>query len=190
MTAVLRLGGRRMVLWITAGAAVLASVLVAVLASAGPAAQVSADSPLLGKPAPSISGAGLGGGAVQLSQFAGRWVLINFAASWCVPCQQEMPQLLAFAHDHAGGDATILTVAYDESDLSNLRSFLAGQHATWLAVDDPQAKVDYGIGGIPESYLVDPEGTVVAKYLSGVNAAGLNAFIARFSVPSPAGTGR
>jgi hypothetical protein len=72
-------------------------------------------------------------------------------------------------------------VEYDEGDLGGLTSWLRAAKANWPAVDDGQAVVDYGVSGIPESYLVDPEGTVVAKYLGGVVAAQLNAFITRSS---------
>jgi cytochrome c biogenesis protein CcmG/thiol:disulfide interchange protein DsbE len=172
------------VLWISLGTAVAVAVLVGVLASSGPASQSSAHSPLIGKPAPSISGRALsGGGTVALSSFSGKWVLVNFAASWCVPCHQEMPQLLTFAGSHASsGNAVILTVAYDEGDVSNLASYLRSEHASWPAVDDGQAVVDYGLHGVPESYLVDPAGTVVAKYIGPVVASQLNAFIDEWSV--------
>jgi cytochrome c biogenesis protein CcmG, thiol:disulfide interchange protein DsbE len=173
----------RLVLWISLGMAVALAVLITVLATSGSSGQQSASSPLIGKPAPAIKGPSiLGGPAVQLSAYTGKWVLVNFAASWCVPCRQETPQLLAFSQDHQqASDATILTVAYDEGDVSSLAAFLHGSHSTWPAVNDGQAVVDYGIGGIPESYLVDPSGTVVAKYDGPVVAAQLNAFITRAS---------
>ena len=144
----------------------------------------SANSLLIGRKAPAIDGRSLlnGGHTVTLSTLAGKWVLVNFAASWCVPCRQEMPQLVSFAGAHARtGDATVLMVEYDEGDLGGLTSWLRAAKANWPAVDDGQAVVDYGVSGIPESYLVDPEGTVVAKYLGGVVAAQLNAFITRSS---------
>jgi cytochrome c biogenesis protein CcmG/thiol:disulfide interchange protein DsbE len=159
------------------------AALVAVLATSGPAGQASAGSPLIGRKAPPIQGRSVaGGGTVQLSALAGKWVLVNFAASWCVPCRQEMPQLMSFASGHArSGDATILTVGYDEGDLGGLASWLRSAHADWPAVNDGQAVVDYGVSGLPESYLVDPAGTVVAKYVGGVVAAQLNEFIAKAS---------
>jgi cytochrome c biogenesis protein CcmG/thiol:disulfide interchange protein DsbE len=171
---------RRPVLWITLGAAGLVAILVAVLASSGPASQVSAASPLVGKAAPGIQGKAINGtGDISLSQLSGKWVLVNFSASWCVPCQQEMPQLLAFSNQHASPhDAVVLTVAYDEQNVSGLASFLRSWHASWPAVDDGSAVVNYGIGGLPESYLLDPAGTVVAKYVGEVNAAQLDSVIA------------
>jgi cytochrome c biogenesis protein CcmG/thiol:disulfide interchange protein DsbE len=180
---VTRLRRSRLVLWSAAGAACLAAVLVAVLATSGPASQVQVGSPLVGKPAPAISGHALEGpGTVQLSSLRGKWVLVNFAASWCVPCREEMPQLSAFVADHAGaGNATVLTVDYDPADRSGLAAMLRGAGAQWPAVDDPSAEVIYGLQGLPESFLVDPQGTVVAKYDSVVVATQLNAEISKLS---------
>lgn len=170
----------RLVLWISLSVVVVLAVLIAVLASSSPAGQ-GVSSPLVGKPAPAISGKALGGtGQVNLAQFKGQWVLVNFAASWCVPCRQEMPQLQTFAENGANqGNATILTVPYDEGDVANLEAYLNSQHVTWPKVDDGTAVVAYGVNGIPESYLVDPAGTVVAKYVGGIKASELDGFIAR-----------
>ncbi|HET9690983.1 MAG TPA: TlpA disulfide reductase family protein, partial [Acidimicrobiales bacterium] len=134
--------------------------------------------------APALAGPDQAGTTVSLSSYAGRWVLVNFAASWCVPCQQETPQLLTFAADAArtGGSAppAIVTVSYDHADLANLRRFLAARHAPWPVVDDPQASVRWGVGGLPESYLVDPEGRVVAKVTGGVVARDLEKLTGEF----------
>jgi cytochrome c biogenesis protein CcmG/thiol:disulfide interchange protein DsbE len=173
----------RLVLWISLATAISVAVLVAVLATSGRAGQATAESPLIGRQAPPLHGRSLTAtGTVSLSALSGKWVLVNFAASWCVPCRTEMPQLLSFSGAHAGaGDAVIVTVAYDEGDVPRLTAWLRSSHASWPAVDDGQAVVDYGVSGIPESFLVDPAGTVVAKYVGGVNAAELNGFIAKVS---------
>jgi thiol-disulfide isomerase/thioredoxin len=120
---------RRLALWVSLGVGVIVAVLIAVLATSGQASEQLTNSPLLGKPAPELHGRALlngppGGGQVRLSSYSGKWVLVNFAASWCVPCQEEMPQLLLFAKQHASGDATILTVQFDQSDGTNLKHFL------------------------------------------------------------------
>jgi cytochrome c biogenesis protein CcmG/thiol:disulfide interchange protein DsbE len=176
-----------LVLWVSLATAAVVAVLLAVLASSGPAGQTRASSPLIGRKAPPIQGRSVTGSqTVSMSTLGGKWVLVNFAASWCVPCRGEMPQLEQFTSDHAGArDATVLTVAYDEGDVSNLASWLRASHVGWPAVVDGQAVVDYGVAGIPESYLVDPAGTVVAKYVGGVVASQLNAFIAKSSTGSP-----
>jgi hypothetical protein len=73
----------------------------------------------------------------------------------------------------------VLGVAYDQNDIGSLRAFLESSEATWPVLDDSQADVDYGVIGIPASYLVDPEGTVVAYYIGGITAVEVNSFIAK-----------
>src|SRR5690349_14169878 len=94
-----------------AAAALLAVALIALLATRPSASDVLADSPLVGRPAPAVRGAALTGGTVSLSQYRGRYVVLNFFASWCPPCQIEEPQLVEFAaaHDKSGG-AVVLGV--------------------------------------------------------------------------------
>jgi thiol-disulfide isomerase/thioredoxin len=169
---------RRTVLWATLGVAVVTAVLIAVIASAQPSSQVTARSPLLGSTAPPISGPGLGGGHYSLAQFRNEWVLVNFMATWCQPCQQEMPQLLKFARQHAkSADATVLTVAYDPTNVSQLKTFLAARGAHWPAVDDPSASVSYGVTGLPSSFLVAPDGIVYAYVPGEVQAAALDNWV-------------
>jgi cytochrome c biogenesis protein CcmG/thiol:disulfide interchange protein DsbE len=169
---------RRTILWATLGVAVVAAALIAVIASSRPSQDVTARSLLLGKQAPPISGAGLAGGYYSLAQFRGRWVLVNFMASWCPPCLQEMPQLEEFARQHAASrDATILTVAWDQTDVGRLRSVLASRHARWPAVNDPEASVYYGVTALPSSYLVAPNGTVYAYVPGAVTASELDRWI-------------
>jgi cytochrome c biogenesis protein CcmG/thiol:disulfide interchange protein DsbE len=185
---------RRLAMWLSLGALVLVAALVAILASSKPAAEVLTNSPLLGRAAPQISGSAIlngpaGGGPVQLSADRGEWVLVNFAASWCVPCQEEMPQLLLFAKQHAAAhDATILTVAYDENDIGNLRRFLQERSVTWPTVDESSAKITWGVGELPQSFLVDPRGTVVAVVEGQADAADLDALITKYSPQAAAGS--
>jgi cytochrome c biogenesis protein CcmG, thiol:disulfide interchange protein DsbE len=166
---------RRTVLWASVGVAAVTAVLIAVIASAQPSSEVTARSPLLGSNAPSITGPGLTGGHYSLAQFRNEWVLVNFMATWCGPCQQEMPQLLKFAKQHAkSADAIVLTVVYDPTNVSQLKSFLADRGARWPAVNDPSASVSYGVTGLPSSFLVAPDGIVYAYVPGEVEAAALN----------------
>lgn len=171
----------RVVLYTSLTIAVILGVFVAVLASARPSSDGQSSSPLIGKPAPSVSGPALnGGGSYSLSQFGGKWVVVNFSASWCVPCREETPQLQAFTTEHAAaGNAEVLAVAFDPSDVSNLAAYFRSSHATWPAVDDPSAEVAFGVSQIPQSYLVDPSGTVVAKFFGTITAAQVDKIIAK-----------
>lgn len=172
--------GRR-VLWLSLGVALLVVVLVAVLATRPPAQQAEAQSPLLGKQAPAIEGVSLRGAPESLAAMRGRFVAVNFFASWCPPCQEEQPALVEFTYDHkASGDASVLGVAFDDSP-SAARSFLRSTGAVWPAVADPggQVALAYGVSAPPETYLVAPDGRVVAKLVGAVTAARLNQLVAR-----------
>ena len=169
---------RRTVLWAAVGIGVVTAVLIAVIASAQPSSQVTASSPLLGNNAPPISGPGLGGGHYSLAEFRDEWVLVNFMATWCGPCQQEMPQLMTFAKQHAASaDATVLTVVYDPTNVAQLKAFLKARGARWPAVDDPAASVSYGVTGLPSSFLVAPDGIVYAYVPGEVKASQLDSWL-------------
>ncbi|HXY43437.1 MAG TPA: redoxin domain-containing protein, partial [Acidimicrobiales bacterium] len=102
------------------GVAVVAVALVAVLATRPPATMVMADSPLVGKPAPPIVATSFyprTGSTVSLSSMRGRWVLVNFFASWCDACRQEEPQLEQFLYARPGGLRTdVLGVLFGDTE--------------------------------------------------------------------------
>ena len=173
---------RRGMFILVVGLAVTAG-LIAVLAVAETANPQQTTSPLVGKPAPNIAGPGINAGPQDLSRLAGKWVLVNFFASWCIPCRQEMPELNRFQAEHTSdGDAQVLGVEYDQRDLAAAPQFLRQYHVTFPAVNDPSADVSYGISGIPETYLVDPAGTVVVKYFGPITSAEIDAQITKLEV--------
>lgn len=165
----------RLVLWVAIAVGVAVGALVVVLALVG---SPPATTRLLGRPAPAISGPSLGGGpTVALRDYAGKWVLVDFSASWCVTCREEMPQLLAFGRTAARHDATVLTVEETPSDAGAFARYLASEGAHWPAVQDPLANVTYGITGIPTMFLVDPDGIVVGYFPSGISPKSLDGLI-------------
>jgi cytochrome c biogenesis protein CcmG, thiol:disulfide interchange protein DsbE len=161
--------------------AVVVAALVAVLATRPPASSTAAASPLLGKPAPSVTGPALTGSPVDLASLRGRFVVVNFFASWCPPCQVEEPELVQFAFQHrSAGDAQVLGVVFADRSASAAR-FLASTGGEWPAVADPggQIALDYGVRGPPETFVVAPDGLVVARLLGAVKAADLDQVLAR-----------
>jgi cytochrome c biogenesis protein CcmG, thiol:disulfide interchange protein DsbE len=116
----------------------------------------------IGDPAPSTSLPRLvGGGDEGLAQYKGRWVLVNFWASWCEPCKQEAPALEEFQRRQGGSDFTVLGV--DTRDLSgDGREFVRryGLSYPQLRDGDGDAAHEYGTTGVPENFLVDPKGKV------------------------------
>ena len=157
--------------WVALGLAVVLVGFLAVLATRDPVETTLARSPLLGKPAPEVIGPGLDGSTVRLSQFRGRYVLLNFFATWCVPCQQEHDDLLRLSERHAAaGDATVLAVIFDDEP-AKVREFLDKRGGGWPVLSDPRGKValDFGVRGPPESYLIAPDGTVLSKIVGQVD---------------------
>jgi cytochrome c biogenesis protein CcmG/thiol:disulfide interchange protein DsbE len=161
--------------------AVVVGALVGVLATRPSASSTAAASPLLGKPAPDVSGPALTGGSVDLSALRGRFVVVNFFASWCPPCQIEEPELVQFAYQHrAAGDAQVLGVVFADRSASAAH-FLASTGAAWPAVADPggQVALAYGVRGPPETFVVTPDGRVVARLLGAVKATDLDQVLSR-----------
>jgi cytochrome c biogenesis protein CcmG/thiol:disulfide interchange protein DsbE len=108
-------------------------------------------------PLPRLEGAGNG----SLAAYRGRWVLVNFWASWCIPCREEAPALESFQRRHGDGDFTVLGI--DSRDLGgDGRAFVRrfGLSYPQLRDGDGDAAHDFGTTGVPENFLVDPRGRV------------------------------
>jgi cytochrome c biogenesis protein CcmG, thiol:disulfide interchange protein DsbE len=116
----------------------------------------------LGEPAPASPLPRLeGGGSESLAHYRGRWVLVNFWASWCVPCREEAPALERFQRRHGDADFTVLGI--DSRDLTgDGRAFVERYELSYpqLRDGDGSAAGDFGTTGVPENFLVDPAGRV------------------------------
>ena len=166
--------------WAALAVAVPVALLVAVLATRPEAGTRAARSPLLGKPAPELAGATVDGQRFELGERRGKWVLVNFFATWCVPCRQEHPELIRFAQSHEqAGDAEVVAVVYDDS-VDAVRDYRRDEGGDWPMVVDPKGRIalDWGVAGVPESYLVSPDGQVAAKVVGGVRVAALEDLLA------------
>ena len=165
--------------WVALGLAVLAVAFLGVLATRKSAEQSASDSPLLGKPAPEVIGRGIDGSTVRLSQLRGRYVVLNFFASWCTPCKREHDDLLRFQETHReAGDATVLAVTFND-ELEDAQQFFRERGGDWPVVADDRGKVslDFGVRGPPESFLISPEGIVLTRIIGEVQYDGLESLI-------------
>ena len=167
--------------WVAGAALVLGAPLVAVLATRPPATATEVNTPLVGERAPSIVGSTLTGTSFDLSSLRGRWVVVNFFASWGPPCQQEQPDLIAFEYRHrAPHDAALVGVVYDD-EATSARDFARSTGATWPEVVDPgtQIALDYGVRGPPETFFVSPSGVVTVHLDGPVTSAQLDYWLGR-----------
>ncbi len=157
-------------MWTALAVGGLLAAFILVLATRPAAETVKAHSPLLGKPAPELAGTTIDGQHIRLGNYEGRWVLVNFFATWCIPCRKEHPELIRFATRHAAvGDAAVVAVIFDDSS-DAVREFRRDHGGDWPMVLDRDGAiaVDFGVSGVPESFLISPDGFVVSKLLGGV----------------------
>jgi cytochrome c biogenesis protein CcmG, thiol:disulfide interchange protein DsbE len=133
-------------------------------AFSGPPSIVVTRSLMLDKPAPPIVLQSLDGSAtVRLADYLGRPVMVNFWASWCLPCREEFPLLAAARAAHAADGLEILGIDHDD-DVASAQSFAADHSATWLLLSDPyNAAWQAYLGGlVPTTYYIDRQGIVRA----------------------------
>jgi cytochrome c biogenesis protein CcmG/thiol:disulfide interchange protein DsbE len=128
-------------------------------ASSGPVAQ-------LGRQAPAFSLERLGGGRVSLDDLRGRPIVLNFWASWCVPCRDEAPMLTRLAADYADQGVAVVGIVYRD-DATNAIDFMRRYGQTYPGLLDPAQRtaLDYGVFGVPETYFIDAGGVIRARQL-------------------------
>ena len=126
----------------------------------------------IGATAPAFATDDLDGNRVRLADAAGHPVLVNFWASWCVPCRTEFPVLKSVLAAHP--EVRVLGVVFNDS-ASAARHFLDDQHATWPGLIDPKGQIAaaYDVHqkpGIPVTVFVDKDGIVRARHLGPITS--------------------
>ncbi len=126
-----------------------------------------------GMMAPDFMQLDVNGKPVKLSDFKGKYVLLDFWASWCIPCRQENPNVVKAYQQFKDKNFTVLSVALEEkTGRDKWLAAIKKDGLTWTQVADfekaenPAAKA-FGVSGIPFSFLIDPSGKIIAKELRG-----------------------
>jgi len=137
--------------------------LLWVLVNASPNPSESADSPLLGQPAPAIETTTLENQSFSLARRKGSWVILNFFNSTCVPCINEHPVLLEFVRKEAlvPNPAEFYTVINDDND-GSVAAFFEKKGGDWPKLRDSNGAIaiSFGIAKVPETWIIDPNGYV------------------------------
>lgn len=168
-----RLGRRHLVV-----AAVMPLILL-VLWGAMLVARGGASPTTIGSVAPDFELVDLDGNAVQLSALRGRPVIVNFWASWCVPCADEFPLLRDAQERHADDGLVIVGIVYQDRSLA-ASQFMERHDAAWIAAADPDGRVAdrYGVLGPPETFMIGRDGRIEARALGQFTADWLDSKVA------------
>lgn len=149
----------------------------------------SADRALEGEPAPEISLNDLDGKPRKLSEWRGRWLLLNFWATWCGPCMEEIPLLIAAQRQHQAAGLSVLGIAMDDpeavsktvQELGFNYPTLVGDEAVLAAME----QLGNSLGAIPYTVLISPDGRIRYLEMGGIDATKLDLLVHRFLPAAP-----
>lgn len=115
----------------------------------------------------------------RLSDYRGQWVILNFWATWCPPCLEEIPDLILFHEAHKGKDAVVIGVNFEELGKSDLERFIDEQFVSYPILRmDPTVDTPLGrVYGLPTTYIISPEGEVVKVHMGPISMADLENYI-------------
>jgi len=168
---------RRVAPWIALAVAIVLAGLFAVLLTATGDDRDSADSPLLGRPAPEAVGTYADGSTFDLARRKGSWVVLNFFTADCVPCMQEHPELVEFADRQAElgpAGAELYSIVVNDTP-ADVDAFFAERGGDWPVIysDLGEIPVSFGVSAVPETWIIDPAGVVRVRFISKITAENL-----------------
>jgi thiol-disulfide isomerase/thioredoxin len=124
----------------------------------------------VGKPAPSVVATDVKGASFRLEALRGKYVLVDFWATWCAPCIGELPRVQAAYEKYRGKGFEIVAVSLDESKAA-VTDFVTARKIPWRQLHNASAGTDlveaFGVSTIPATFLIDPNGVVIRLELRG-----------------------
>jgi len=136
-------------------------------------------------PTDDIKLVGLDGDVTQLKDYRGKWVIVNLWATWCPPCLVEIPDLVLFHEEHKDKDAIVIGVNYESNPVEKVKAFAESQMINFPIVRF-EGRVDgrttpFGkLKGLPTTYMLSPEGKLVAARTGMVDQKMLEEFINKY----------
>ena len=127
---------------------------------------------------PAIHLTTLDGKTFDLAAERGKWVIVNYWATWCVPCIKEMPDISRFVASHK--NVAAIGLAYDDSEPADIKAFLVKHPVVYpvaqVTLDKPLKDFDVP-QGLPTTWVIAPDGKVAKRFVGPINAAALSAVI-------------
>jgi thiol-disulfide isomerase/thioredoxin len=144
-------------------------------AGSGPETESAANAPDPNEKAPALSGLTLGGKALALSGFAGKVVLVDFWATWCDPCREEIPDLVKLRDRLKDKGFEIFGVSMDEEGAKAVKKFIAKQPISYPVIlnGGERAPAGWVVPGLPTAYLIGRHGEVLKRWFGEKDMADL-----------------
>lgn len=120
------------------------------------------------------------GYAHNLSDYRGKWVLVNFWATWCPPCLEEIPDLISLHNAHKDKDIAVIGISLDDSSAKkSVLNFIKANSINYpIVLGDYKMAAQIGeVEGLPTSYLYDPAGKLVSYQTGVITREGIEAYI-------------
>lgn len=122
----------------------------------------------------------LDGKPFDLAAQRGKWVVVNYWATWCVPCIKEMPDISAFVKSRK--DVAAIGLAFEDTDAKDIKAFVAKHPVSYpiAQLDVTAPPKDFGAPkGLPTTYLIAPDGHVAQRFIGPITGEKLNEAIAK-----------
>ena len=123
----------------------------------------------------------LAGKTHSLADYRGKWVIVNYWATWCPPCQEEIPDLVDFHERRKDKDAVVLGINYEDIGAEQLQAFADSFMISYPVLrSKPEITTPLGtIPGLPTTFIIAPDGTAVARQVGPITGDQLDQYIER-----------
>lgn len=121
----------------------------------------------------------------SLAQYRGKWLVVNYWATWCGTCRKELPDLIALHEHNRGGDIAVVGINFETIDAARLKHFVAQQGLEYPVLrSEPVPTTPLGaVPALPTTYIIDPQGKVVAGEIGIVTRQEIEDYIATQRAP-------